>query len=117
MMGTMETVYKGFVSYVLFALTPLIILQHEGVCFSTHPGRHMYFLINGDVEQRCDDTHEARVLSGGAQFEQYALLAPTLERYAVRYTATVLSTQAQLYSLDRRRFLYVPSCCILSDRR
>ena len=113
--GSVERVYKGFASYILFLLRPMLILQGEHVCFADTPGMDMYFLVHGECQQRRDSNSDTRILSEGAQFEQYALLAPQSENYRVTYTTTALSNRCLLYAFSKADFVYVYSIIIRSS--
>ena len=113
MVETLENSYRGILSYLLFALRPVLMMKSEYVCRRDMPGIEMFFILRGKIRQRRPD-ETARTLSAGIQFEEYALLAPEDEKYRYHTCAIVSSPQAQLFSFSRIEFQYVFSLFLVN---
>lgn len=100
----MEEIFKGFVSYALFLLTPVCIIRGDKVCRSGTPGIEMYFLVEGECDLLNSVTRQGRIIGANAVFEQYALMAKPEELYRSVSTVTSLSPKAILYSLSTEGF-------------
>ncbi|KAF0717474.1 Aste57867_2264 [Aphanomyces stellatus] len=105
MMALVDAKYKGFVSFALFLLKPQLILRGEHVCRGGCPATFMYFLVEGECEQK--DHDNIRMIHEGKQFESYAMLASPDERYRTQTTVTALATTCQIYSLSLSDYKYV----------
>ncbi|KAF1329138.1 Voltagegated ion channel, partial [Globisporangium splendens] len=100
----MEDALKGFVSYALFLLKPICIVQSEKVCRSGGPGTEMFFLVDGECDLVNSHTGKGRIVSENAVFEQYALMAKPEEIYRTISTATAITKKCILYSFTIQDF-------------
>ncbi|KAF1320286.1 Voltagegated ion channel, partial [Globisporangium splendens] len=100
----MEDAFKGFVSYALFQLKPICIVQSEKVCRSGGPGTEMFFLVDGECDFVNSHTGKGRIVSENAVFEQYALMAKPEEIYRTVSTATAITKKCILYSFTIQDF-------------
>lgn len=105
LMCNMERAYRGFISYVMFALQPMLLTRSERVAIEDTPGNKMYFIMSGDCEQRFSTISGARIVSVNFLVEQFAVLAPSNTRYRYQSTITVISSACELYAMSRKDFV------------